>query len=86
MDTAAVAWQALVYDSRTLHRGLANTSNEARPVLILRYDREATPPPGVRLSGTVLIRVLVSVYRKCAPLILECKFSDFHFGPELVPP
>lgn len=57
---------ALVYDSRTLHRGLANTSNEARPVLILRYDREATPPPGVRLSGTVLIRVLANFFTSWA--------------------
>jgi hypothetical protein len=77
---------AVVYDSRTLHRGLGNYSGsssdsgggaaqppqppqgrpsavaaaapppQSRPVLILRFDRQETPPPGVRLLGTLLIR------------------------------
>jgi hypothetical protein len=84
------AGDALVYDSRTLHRGTGHCcshqphaseppaadgptvaavvgvstgeapsgSNSAptRPVLILRFDADATPPPGVRLVGTMLVR------------------------------
>jgi hypothetical protein len=63
---------AIIYDSRTIHRGLGNGSAGVisepsgvsqsapmpRPVLILRYDRRETPAPGVRLAGTLLIRAL----------------------------
>lgn len=82
------AGDALIYDSRTLHRGTGhdqpNTADASlapaaggpvavagvvkkeasgaaattRPVLILRFDAEATPPPGVRLVGTMLVRGL----------------------------
>ena len=34
------------FDSRTYHRGLGNETNEARPALILCYDRKVSPPPG----------------------------------------
>ncbi|CDJ54011.1 hypothetical protein, conserved [Eimeria brunetti] len=37
---------ALVYDSRLLHRGQANETWHPRPTLILRYDYKETPPPG----------------------------------------
>lgn len=44
------AWEAgdaLVLDSRLLHRGLSNDGLGApTAVLVLRYDQEATPPPG----------------------------------------
>ena len=31
------AGTALIYDSRTIHRGLANPSKASRPVLVFRY-------------------------------------------------
>ena len=34
----------LIYDSRTLHRGLGNEGGSARPVLIYRYDAPETHP------------------------------------------
>lgn len=50
--------QFLLYDSRTLHRGMANNSEIPRPVLILRYDNHLTPPPGQTLFYTCMIRIL----------------------------
>jgi len=44
------AGSALIYDSRTIHRGLANPSMESRPVLVYRYDYLATPPLDTRPS------------------------------------
>ncbi|OEH77921.1 hypothetical protein cyc_01069 [Cyclospora cayetanensis] len=40
----------LVYDSRLLHRGQANETWHPRPSLVLRYDYEDTPPPGIYKS------------------------------------
>ena len=45
--------QILVFDARMLHRGGANTGQTHRRVLIVRYDRPRTPPPGVGIIGTV---------------------------------
>ena len=42
-----------VYDCRTYHRGLGNSTTAGRPALVFRYDFEATPPPGVGLLGSV---------------------------------
>lgn len=52
-DTVRIQLQAgdvLVYDSRLLHRGQANETWQPRPSLVLRYDYEETPPPGVYTS------------------------------------
>ena len=49
---------ALFFDSRCLHRGLPNTSNSMRPVLIFRYDLYASPPPGHTPLTTALCRPL----------------------------
>jgi len=48
------AGTALIYDSRTIHRGLANPSKVSRPVLVYRYDYPATPPPGHTPLSTLL--------------------------------
>ena len=42
-----------LYDARTYHRGLGNSTLEARPALVFRYDRAESPPPGVGLFGSV---------------------------------
>ncbi|CDI87415.1 hypothetical protein, conserved [Eimeria praecox] len=53
---------ALVYDSRLLHRGQANETWHPRPTLILRYDYKETPPPGVYTStGIVWFMLLLDV-------------------------
>jgi ectoine hydroxylase-related dioxygenase (phytanoyl-CoA dioxygenase family) len=50
---------ALFFDSRCLHRGLANTTPASpRPVLIFRYDRNVSPPPGHSVASTLLMRCL----------------------------
>ena len=51
------AGAAIVYDSRTLHRGRANLAAQRRPALVLRYDRLGTPPPGVGIGSTALLRI-----------------------------
>lgn len=48
----------LVYDSRTWHRGMGNTSTVDRPVLIVRLDAPATPPPGIGYLGSTVLAVL----------------------------
>jgi len=56
------AGSAVVYDSRTLHRGLANTDlNQSRPALVFRYDYENTLPPGHTVISTILFRVLGNI-------------------------
>jgi len=52
------AGTALIYDSRTIHRGLANPSKVSRPVLVYRYDYPATPPPGHTPLSTLLYSFL----------------------------
>jgi hypothetical protein len=46
------------YDSRVLHRGLANVSNTPRPVLVYRYDKLQYPPPQAGLVQTTFMRAL----------------------------
>jgi hypothetical protein len=43
---------ALVFDSRTLHRGRGNLTASHRPSLVFRFDRAETPPPGMGFAGT----------------------------------
>ena len=38
---------AIIYDSRTMHRGRANVTGQRRPALVLRYDLLSTSPPGI---------------------------------------
>ena len=52
------AGTAVIYDSRTIHRGLANPSTRSRPVLVYRYDYPATPPPGHTPLSTFLYSCL----------------------------
>ena len=49
----APAGSVVAYDSRTIHRGLGNETNEGRPALIFCYDRVETPPPGCGTLGSV---------------------------------
>ena len=51
------AGAAIIYDSRTMHRGRANVTGQRRPALVLRYDLLATPPPGIGVAGTTAVRV-----------------------------
>ena len=61
----ASAGDALVYDCRTIHRGLATptSASASRPVVIFRYDAWDTPPPGVSAVGTTLIRTLGNIWQ-----------------------
>jgi len=53
------AGSAIIYDSRTLHRGLANMDpSQSRPVLVFRYDYKDTPPPGHTVTSTNIFRIL----------------------------
>lgn len=47
----------LIYDARTLHRGLENSSyNRCRVVVVLRLDCGDTPPPGESVAQTATAR------------------------------
>jgi len=62
MRACIPAGSAVVYDSRTLHRGLANADPvESRPVLVFRYDYDDTPPPGHTVTSTILFRALGNI-------------------------
>mmetsp|Transcript_25143 Transcript_25143/g.49067 ORF Transcript_25143/g.49067 Transcript_25143/m.49067 type:complete len:300 (-) Transcript_25143:166-1065(-) len=52
------AGTAIVYDSRTLHRGLKNRSANGRPVLVYRYDLREYPPPQAGILHTTWMRVV----------------------------
>ena len=53
---------ALVFDSRCMHRGLANLSaTTARPVLIFRYDSVGDVPPNHSVLSTIAVRSIGSV-------------------------
>ena len=41
-------------DCRVLHRGLANQLAIERPILVIRFDQEDCPPPGMNWLETVL--------------------------------
>ena len=49
------AGTALIYDSRTIHRGLANPSKASRPVLVFRYDYPAT----TIIITTIIIMIMI---------------------------
>lgn len=49
----APAGTVVAYDSRTIHRGLGNTTKAGRPALIFCYDRRESPPPGCGTLGSV---------------------------------
>merc|ERR1711971_186894 len=55
------AGTALIYDRRTIHRGLVNPSKASRPVLVFRYDHPTTPPPGHTPLSTILYSCLGAV-------------------------
>jgi len=70
------AGSALIYDSRTLHRGLANTDiSHSRPVLVFRYDYVDTPPPGHTVTSTIAFRLLGNIL--CALGELKQGIFDF---------
>mmetsp|Transcript_25277 Transcript_25277/g.40555 ORF Transcript_25277/g.40555 Transcript_25277/m.40555 type:complete len:357 (+) Transcript_25277:300-1370(+) len=50
------AGTAIIYDARTLHRGLGNRSNVPRPVLVFRYDLVQYPPPQAGIIRTTIVR------------------------------
>ena len=50
------AGAAIIYDSRTLHRGRTNLTQGRRPALVLRYDLHSTPPPGMGVAATSMLR------------------------------
>mmetsp|Transcript_10790 Transcript_10790/g.23826 ORF Transcript_10790/g.23826 Transcript_10790/m.23826 type:complete len:493 (-) Transcript_10790:15-1493(-) len=50
------AGDCLIYDARTVHRGLANLSlTKARAALVFRFDFDDCEPPGHGIPGTLLI-------------------------------
>ena len=49
----APAGSIVAYDSRTIHRGLGNDTDDGRPALIFCYDRCESPPPGCGTLGSV---------------------------------
>ena len=51
----------VAYDSRALHRGLGNLTDESRPALIFCYDRTLSPPPGRGSMGMIGIAWLASI-------------------------
>ena len=52
------AGDALVYDARVLHRGRGFAIGERRPVLVIRWDSDRSPAPGVGALGTLAQRGL----------------------------
>jgi Phytanoyl-CoA dioxygenase (PhyH) len=55
------AGDAILYDSRCLHRGRSNDNGDSavytdRPVLVLRWDADLTPPPGGGMIPTAIAR------------------------------
>jgi len=48
------AGDALVFDSRMLHRGLANSSAELRPIIVWQFTNVISPPPGQGAVVSVL--------------------------------
>ncbi len=49
-----LAGDALILDSRVMHRGLANESDEPRPILVWQFTDATTPPPGSGVLGVTL--------------------------------
>ncbi len=49
---------AIIYDSRTLHRGRTNLTSARRPALVLRFDLLSTPPPGMGVVATSMVRMV----------------------------
>ncbi len=51
--------QIFVFDSRMLHRGLANKDEQVeRPILVIRFDKKSTPPPGQGVLQTCYNRFI----------------------------
>jgi len=44
----------LIFDARTLHRGLGNNSKHVRSILTIRYDNIETPPPSMSHLGATI--------------------------------
>jgi ectoine hydroxylase-related dioxygenase (phytanoyl-CoA dioxygenase family) len=49
-------------DCRVLHRGLANHSQGERPILVIRFDREDCPPPGMTWVGSVIRNCMGNIF------------------------
>jgi ectoine hydroxylase-related dioxygenase (phytanoyl-CoA dioxygenase family) len=49
-------------DCRVLHRGLANHSQVERPILVIRFDREDYPPPGMTWVGSVIRNCMGNIF------------------------
>lgn len=58
----------LIFESRLLHRGLPNNSTAMRPILVLRFDRERWPPPGMTTFGA-MVRHVVGLTLQAAALL-----------------
>lgn len=74
----------LIYDSRTLHRGLGNVGDGARPVLIYRYDTQDTHPKDTHgLLSTLVFRHIGNALRSfghpaTAAAVAEAAATSLH--------
>ena len=69
VQCAARAGDVVAYDARTMHRGMSNRSAIPRPVLVVRFDRRETPPPGHGVLSTCAVRVGATLVGGYAHLI-----------------
>ena len=62
VDSVMSSGTGVLFDARTLHRGLCNvTPDHDRHALVLRWDRRGKKPPGLSLPGIAFIRWLGTV-------------------------
>ena len=61
------AGDVMIYDARTLHRGLCNRSDRERPILVFRYDHAASVAPGQSRAHSVAIAALGSAIERFQP-------------------
>jgi len=52
---------AVLYDSRTIHRGRGYDVGPPRPTIVMRWDRPETPAPGTGFLGTLVVRFTGSI-------------------------
>eukprot|EP00045_Choanoeca_perplexa_P000020 m.12733 g.12733 ORF g.12733 m.12733 type:complete len:300 (-) comp10016_c0_seq1:8-907(-) len=65
VQCTARAGDVVAYDARTMHRGMSNRSDHPRPVLVVRFDRKESLPPGHGVMSTMAVRIgatLLGVY------------------------
>ena len=63
----------VVYDSRTYHRGLGNSTNASRPALVFRYDRKDSPPPGVGVVASLVHASAAKGLHTCTAVVLATR-------------